>query len=270
VVREHWALDWGASLARTLSEEVEQQFPRDVHRWPLLRGRETTVYEWTPGYRLIAFRDAPLLTIPTIAGSPTPRECPIHDPLDPTVDNIAPLQALVDKALGLRPQDCAFIVPVVDASDSIADDFASWSADQEAVWREQVSLALTRHWYFIAGFDMTGSFFIPPGYAGLAEGCRAFLNDHPEYEKNVFLMTRFDAGSEYLGQLDRELRAALRSKGLDPVRADDRTYVSDRNLWNNVCVYMVCCSKGIAILEDRGIDEFNPNVGIESTGSCAH
>jgi nucleoside 2-deoxyribosyltransferase len=40
-------------------------------------------------------------------------------------------------------------------------------------------------------------------------------------------------------------------------------YLRDRNLWNNVCVYMNCCSKGIAILEDRIANEFNPNVAIE-------
>lgn len=37
----------------------------------------------------------------------------------------------------------------------------------------------------------------------------------------------------------------------------------DRNLWDNVCVYMSCCSMGIAILEDRAADEFNPNVALE-------
>ena len=37
----------------------------------------------------------------------------------------------------------------------------------------------------------------------------------------------------------------------------------DRNLWNNVCVYMLGCSRGIAILEDRVMNEFNPNVALE-------
>jgi hypothetical protein len=79
----------------------------------------------------------------------------------------------------------------------------------------------------------------------------------------VFIMTRFATGNRLLEPLDREIRGVLRGHGLNPVRADDRMYLRDRNLWNNVCVYMLCCKYGIAILEDRIKDEFNPNVAIE-------
>jgi len=76
-------------------------------------------------------------------------------------------------------------------------------------------------------------------------------------------MTRFVSGNKLLEELDQELRSVLKSYGLDPVRADDKMYMRDRNLWNNVCVYMICCKYGIAILEDRVADEFNPNVALE-------
>ncbi len=263
MIRDQWGLDWSASLLQTLTEEVQRQFPGDAHRWPLSRGRAATVYRWTNGYRLIAFREAPLLTTMTVAGSPTPRDCPVAQPVDPAIANIASLLLLVDGALGLGPSDCSFLVPVFEGTTSLQNDVDRWSDEQTELWRAQLSITLTRHWYFVQGFDMSGGFLIPPGYAGLGDACRAFFDDHPTYLNNVFLMTRFDDGSSYLRELDSQLRTALRSKGFDPVRADDKTYVSDRNLWNNVCVYMICCSKGIAILEDRGVDEFNPNVGIE-------
>lgn len=105
--------------------------------------------------------------------------------------------------------------------------------------------------------------FIPEGYQFLSENCEKFLKDHPNYYKNIFIMTRFEKGNKLLEELDRELRSVLREHGLNPVRADDKMYLVDRNIWNNVCVYIICCKYGIAILEDRIRDEFNPNVALE-------
>jgi hypothetical protein len=263
VIRHQWGLDWSASLSQSLIEEVDKQFPADAHRWPLRQGRAATIYSWNGDYRLVVLRDSPLLTTMTVAGSPAPRDCPVDNPANPDLRNIAVLQQQINDVLDLRPQDAGFLVPTIDDTTTLQDELHHWTSEQEALWGFQLSLVLTRQWYHIRGFDMSGGFFIPPGYAGLGEACRTFMDEHPEYDKNVFLMTRFDNSSSYLRDLDHELRTALRSKGFNPVRADDRTIVSDRNLWNNVCVYMICCSKGVAILEDRGVNEFNPNVGIE-------
>ena len=108
-----------------------------------------------------------------------------------------------------------------------------------------------------------GNFFIPPGYVFLSRECERFFVDHPGYDKNVFVMARFDSTSKFSLTLDQEVRKVLRQRGFDPVRADDKVYMPDRNLWNNVCVYMLCCGRGVAILEDRVADEFNPNVALE-------
>jgi nucleoside 2-deoxyribosyltransferase len=40
-------------------------------------------------------------------------------------------------------------------------------------------------------------------------------------------------------------------------------YMKDRDMWNNVCVYMLCCKQGIALLESYSKQEYNPNVAIE-------
>lgn len=105
--------------------------------------------------------------------------------------------------------------------------------------------------------------FIPSGYQFLSENCKKFFRDHPHYDKNIFIMTRFVKGNKLLEELDSELRAVLGKNGLNPVRADDKMYLTDRNLWNNICVYMICCKHGITILEDRIENEFNPNVALE-------
>jgi nucleoside 2-deoxyribosyltransferase len=104
---------------------------------------------------------------------------------------------------------------------------------------------------------------IPEGYEPLRRDCEQLLADHPDPRKNVFIMTRYKPGDRLLGSIDHELRTVLRRHGLKPLRADDKTYSSDRNLWDNVCIYMICCGLGVAILEDRLRDEFNPNVALE-------
>lgn len=101
----------------------------------------------------------------------------------------------------------------------------------------------------------------------LQDSIDAFFRDSENgcdvYEKNVFLMTRFQRANETLEKLDRLIRETLTSAGLVGHRADDRCYTSDRNLWDNICTYMECCSRGIAILEDIMVEEFNPNVALE-------
>ena len=76
-------------------------------------------------------------------------------------------------------------------------------------------------------------------------------------------MTRLQPQNRLLKQLDTELRSVFKDNGYEALRADDKMYLRDRNLWNNVCVYMICCQQGVAILEDRIEDEFNPNVALE-------
>jgi hypothetical protein len=104
-------------------------------------------------------------------------------------------------------------------------------------------------------------------YQKLAEPIRMFFQDTvrgcENYEKNVFIMTRFQEGDETLAKIDELIRHTLESRGLVGHRADDRCYPEDRNLWDNVCTYMFGCKYGIAVLEDIIVEEFNPNVALE-------
>lgn len=76
-------------------------------------------------------------------------------------------------------------------------------------------------------------------------------------------MMRFGDGDPALAQIDEELRKALCRHGLAGLRADDKLYPSDNQLWTNVCIYMLCCKYGVAVLEDRAKDELNANVAME-------
>jgi hypothetical protein len=108
---------------------------------------------------------------------------------------------------------------------------------------------------------------IPGGYRKLKEPRESFFSDDERgcsnYDKNVFIMTRFLPGNRVLESIDNTIRTELKSVGLEGHRADDRVYPDDRNLWDNVCTYMVGCKYGIAVLEDVLRWEFNPNVALE-------
>lgn len=108
---------------------------------------------------------------------------------------------------------------------------------------------------------------IPTGYQKLLEPIEAFFQDTANhcdvYSKNVFIMTRYQPGNKTLETIDKTLRDTLRSHGLFAHRADDRCYATDRNLWDNLCTYMIGCKYGIAVLENIILDEFNPNVALE-------
>jgi len=116
------------------------------------------------------------------------------------------------------------------------------------------------------GIEM-GSGPLPREYGKLTDSVKAFFQDtslHTDvYDKNVFIMTRFQPGNNTLCSLDSAIRHTLNGQGLVGHRADDRCYASDRNLWDNVCTYMFGCKYGIAVLENIIHDEFNPNVALE-------
>jgi hypothetical protein len=86
------------------------------------------------------------------------------------------------------------------------------------------------------------------------------LGDHPEPERNVFIMMRFKDTPQL-----RELRGAITNTlavhGLTGLRADDREYHSD--LWSNVVVYMLGCKYGVAAFEDFEVRDHNPNIALE-------
>jgi hypothetical protein len=130
------------------------------------------------------------------------------------------------------------------------------------------------HWLRLLGtaeaYDRSvklGNVVIPAGYKKLIEPLEAFFRDQTrgcaDYSKNVFIMTRFQPGNKTLETIDKTIRSAVKTYGLVGHRADDGCYPTDRNLWDNVCTYMIGCKYGIAVLENILQNEFNPNVALE-------
>lgn len=94
----------------------------------------------------------------------------------------------------------------------------------------------------------------------LENDLRGFLEDHPDPDRNVFVMMRF-ANTPQMNQIYQSIKNGLAEVGMRAVRADDRDYTGD--LWSNIEVYLTGCKYGIAVFEDIEQRDFNPNVSLE-------
>ena len=114
-------------------------------------------------------------------------------------------------------------------------------------------------------------FTLPQPFSRYASEVADFHKAGP-FESSVFVMMKFPgqelppATNKMLETILRTVRAELSRYGLNARCATDRTFGSSRRLWDNLCVYMLGCRYGLAVLEDRsGKDgkELNPNVTLE-------
>ncbi len=108
---------------------------------------------------------------------------------------------------------------------------------------------------------------LPQGYQHYSRFFPAFLADHPDRERNVFLMMRFKSGPQY-DLIASTLREQMARYGLKVLRADDKDYTGD--LWENVVLYMLGSNYGVVVFEEIDIREFNPSVSLELGFMLAH
>ncbi len=257
---EGFLVDWSFSCKDSIQQQVESKFPQELHRWPILKGFNAEGHIWKENYCIIILRDK-IQNIPTV-GKIEPLNDPDAPTTIPTLNNIEGWLEYIQTLFSLRPQDFVIIIPFKEGK-NVTERWEKMNEEDRELWRKQVSLNVTRHYYYLKGFDAVGDFFLPPGYLHLTEECQLFLKDNPNYKKNVFIMMKFDKNNSQLKEIETELRSLLKEKGFNPLRADDKVYPKDRDLWNNVCTYMICCKQGIAVLENISKDEYNPNVAIE-------
>jgi hypothetical protein len=106
---------------------------------------------------------------------------------------------------------------------------------------------------------------LPRGYEHLTQSVRKCREEH-SYESSVFVMMKFPDGlpenhAKLVNRIYEVIASALGAYGLVARRADKKQYEPD--LWNNLCDYMLGCHFGLAVLEDSGANEMNPNVALE-------
>ncbi len=106
----------------------------------------------------------------------------------------------------------------------------------------------------------------PPHKSEHFEKLAQFLAQHP-YEKSVFIMTKFPEKPPktpldvQLQKVIETVSDAVRDRGYVPHLASDKTYHPE--LFRNIEVYMLACSRAIAIVESKHTKELNPNVTME-------
>ena len=88
-----------------------------------------------------------------------------------------------------------------------------------------------------------------------------------EFDKSVFIMTKFpdvqnpQPIDNELSRVIQAVKDAIAAKGFIPRIANARAFHAA--LWNNVELYLLGCSRGVAIVEDKYKKELNPNVTME-------
>jgi hypothetical protein len=86
------------------------------------------------------------------------------------------------------------------------------------------------------------------------------------YEQSVVVMTKYPEGTSNeddrkLGRIIRTVKEEVSVRGYEPRLANEKTF--HPILWKNVEIYLLGCSRGIAIVENRYSPELNPNVAME-------
>ena len=85
------------------------------------------------------------------------------------------------------------------------------------------------------------------------------------FENSIFVMTKFPEGetetdAQLIGVINA-VRSSIRDCRMQPRLASDCKY--HPMLWDNVELYLLGCSRGVALVEDRYRPELNPNVAME-------
>jgi hypothetical protein len=135
--------------------------------------------------------------------------------------------------LALRQNDALLVVPITEGN-TVSERYEKFSELDKELWKVQLSLNIERQYYYVKGFDISGGFFLPPGYTHLSDYCKQFFGDNPDYTKNVFIMTKLDKDNVKLNDVLSQLRITLEKRGFKPLRADVKMYLPDRDMWKTI------------------------------------
>lgn len=94
----------------------------------------------------------------------------------------------------------------------------------------------------------------------IAESISRFFKDHPDYNKNAFIMMRFGETKAH-ESITNSIISTLNNYDIKALRADDKEYHDD--LYFNILTYIYGCRFGVAVFERLESDSFNPNVSLE-------
>lgn len=145
--------NWAFGLQGAIENVVQENFPGEVHRWPLLRTFNFDCYSWRDEYWVLILKDK-------LSGIPAGGKIdPIGDdaPEDaPSEETLVTWIKFLTERLGLRVQDAFAFIPInYPARNNALEEFKQWSEDEKALWHNCVVFAVRQHYYRIHGFDKT-------------------------------------------------------------------------------------------------------------------
>ncbi|HKO55000.1 MAG TPA: hypothetical protein VJ276_03920 [Thermoanaerobaculia bacterium] len=141
------------------------------------------------------------------------------------------------------------------ASSAESDDLAAQYNRQISAKKRQIRMYLEQ--------DLVR--FPPHHYARNLAALEEFHRVAP-YDQSVFIMTKFPDGKDdpeknkALEAVIAAVKAGIHEAGMTPRVA---TFGYQEMLWPNVELYLLGCSRGVAIVEDQYRAELNPNVALE-------
>jgi hypothetical protein len=89
------------------------------------------------------------------------------------------------------------------------------------------------------------------------------------YDSTVFVMTKFPEENNLspehvrLAEVIEHVITSLKGNGYHPRIASEKRPPYHQGLWDNVEAYLFCYRSGVAIVENKCKNEFNPNVAME-------
>lgn len=141
---------------------------------------------------------------------------------------------------------------VTKSSQAMVDEYVDGYDLQIRIWTDMIEAHLEKLLRY------------PPPHSKYSEKIKEFHQNDETYEKSVFIMTKFpDGETELDGELNHVIKTvedAVKACGYCP-RIATRRYMPA--LWDNVELYLLGCSRGVAIVEDVYKPELNPNVAVE-------
>jgi hypothetical protein len=172
-MREHYITDWAFAVRDSISEVVEEDFPQELHTWPILKTFDFEAFIWKQRWLILTLRDK-LSGI--VAGPSIPKEhIDTNAPEEPSVGNIGEWQNYLRNIYSLRQQDACVIIPIHDCGkSSTEEDLKLWTDTEKQLWRLQIEMIVTSHFYFKRGINNSGGFYIPPGYESQRRTCTLF------------------------------------------------------------------------------------------------
>ena len=166
--------------------------------------------------------------------------------------------AMVEYAKTPDPAPYVGLVKPPDETISVAVDMAEHSITYQGLTRgkRRADAALEA---ITTGLPLA-SVLVPEHLRRIEPSLHRLLRDHPDSERNVFLMMRF-RDDPALVAVWEAIRGACVAYGLTVLRADQKEYTSD--LLDNVLTYIFGCRSAIAVFDQINYRKFNPNVALE-------